>query len=249
MSFRRVAGIAGILTAVLEFVFMVVLGGDDPDPDASGAEVIAWLSDNQGLTEFRMGLGAASIFFAIIFIVGLGLLLRSHERREDGWSIVGFTGGLLSMAMFGAAIAAFAVLVIQVEDIDPALASVLWDFEGGSLHLVTGTMAVMALGFGVAIIRSRALPAWIGWFALGVTALSVVPAVTVVPTAELTGVSGALAMISGAAFSLWVLVIALWMAAGPSTADDERAADVDVTTASRSTAVSEVAESEESAPV
>lgn len=243
MSFRRIAGIAGLLTVVLEFVFMVGLGGDDPDPDASGAEILAWLTDNQGLTEFRMGLGAASIFFAIIFIAGLSLLVRNHEQRDDGWALVGFTGGLLSIAMFGAAIAAFAALVIQVEHIDPALAEVLWDIEGGSVHLVSMTMAAMALGFGVAIVRTGVLPAWIGYGGVVVAALSVVPGVTVVPTAELTGV-GNLAMVSGPAFSLWVLAVSIWMAAG---ADADVAAPrhhVDTTPDLRSSTVSE-----KSAPV
>ena len=106
---RGYAGIAFVVSLALFFG----LGGDDPDGDASGAEVVEWVIDNEGLIEFRLALTAVTLFVAGIFFVGLFGLLRARERSgEDYWSLVGLAGGILTAAMVGASAAPIVALVV-----------------------------------------------------------------------------------------------------------------------------------------
>ena len=210
MSFKRIAGIAGIAAVALDVVFLA-LGGDEPAGDASGAAVLSWLGDNQGLTEFRLAVGAAGFFVAGIFMVGLFGLLRDRERAtEDHWSLVGLTGGVISLAALAVGRAAIVALVGRADEVSEGLARFSWDLAGGAASWEVMASALMLTGFSAAIYRTRTLPRWVAHLGFVAAVLVVIPGLASVPTAQLTGV-GILLFIAFPVFLLWTLIVSIWM--------------------------------------
>ena len=67
MSFRRIAGIAGVIFVVL-LVVQVVIGGDEPAPGDDIADVVEYFQDDAGLQEFSVGAGAVGTLLFPLFL-------------------------------------------------------------------------------------------------------------------------------------------------------------------------------------
>lgn len=211
MSFTRTAGIAGITGFLLDVVFVFALGADDPEGDASGAAVLEWVVDNEGLTEFRLALGAASIVLAVIFLVGLFGLLRARERDgEDLWSFVGLIGGVLSLAAVAVAASAVTALVVRVDELSAGAAELLWDLGQGASSFEVLAFAIALVGFSAAIYRTRAMSPWVAYAGFVGAVLALIAGLVPVRTAEQSGI-GVAAFIALLIFELWTLVVSVLM--------------------------------------
>ena len=168
------AGVASILLFVLGVV--VIESGDTPGDEATGAEQAAYYADSLGTLAVGAVLWGVGIIALIWFLDGL----RTHILPASG-QLARLTYG------FGFAAALF-LLASIVPDVAGAITSdnLERDLDGGAAEAI-GSLGdgfffaaeLMLAGFffavGLAAIRARALPAWLGWISLILVVVALIP--------------------------------------------------------------------------
>ncbi len=178
MDERRVTPLAGVLSVVLFVVSVLVAEADSnsPDDDATGAELASYLADNLGTLAIGTVLWGLGTIALIWFLDGL----RTR--------IAPASGQLARLAYgFGFAAALF-LLASIVPEVAGALASDNLDrnLEGGAAEAMTAlgdgffiAAELMLVGFflavGLAAVRARVLPAWVGWISLVLAVVALIP--------------------------------------------------------------------------
>jgi hypothetical protein len=173
--FLRIAGVAGLLMAVLGIVINVVLLAPPPDPpnglDAPIDEVAAYVVEKGDM--LTLGHGLRYFAQVLLLLVGAGLhrLVRgAHDGTHRGWAMVGLLAtvwipavGIVAQSLEGVAVWQAGSLAEQ-----PQLALTLW---GSSTFLWNSSIVpfcALMLGFSVAGHVSGAFPRWL--VVLGLTA-------------------------------------------------------------------------------
>jgi hypothetical protein len=193
-TWAKRAPLTGIV-AVLLFIIAFAIGGETPSSGDSAREVLDFYADNEG-SQFAAALILAYGALFLVFFAGvLRAALRRSEAESGVLSAVAFGGGI--MAAIGAlAFASFTFALADThDDIGPGAAQALnvlnTDFF---LPVAVGT-GVFMLAAGIAIVRGRMLPTWLGWAGIVIGVVAVTPA----------GFFGFLAM------GLWVIVASVLM--------------------------------------
>lgn len=177
MEETRLTPLMGIASVVLFMVAIFVIeAAEMPEPGASGTEIAAYLD------------GALGRLAVALFISGLGTLafiwfldgLRTYLSRVSDQ-----LGRLMFHFGFGVALFRLAALL---PDVAGALASDERELEGAAAEAITSLgngffigAQVMLVGLlvtaGLAIIRGRgrALPTWVGWIALALATVAMLP--------------------------------------------------------------------------
>ena len=186
-------GVAFVVVLIVSFI----VGGEPPDVDEPVGEIIDFYREDDDM----IMVGAALEGMAVVLLVFFGGILRkalSSAEPEGDRSVlptVAFAGTVILAT--GAAIDGtinFA-LAETVEDIDPAAVQALLAlWENDFLPMAVG-LALLLLASGLSIVRTGALPKWLGWIALllGITAIT--PA-------------GFVAFMGGA---IWLLIVSVLM--------------------------------------
>ncbi len=207
MEERHLTPLAGVLSVILfvASVFVVESSGVTDD-DASGAELAEYLADNLGTLAIGTVLWGVATIALIWFLDGL----RTH--------ILPASGQLARLAYgFGFAAALF-LLASVLPDVAGALASDNFDrsLDAGAAEAMTSlgdgffiAAELMLAGFffvvGLASIRARVLPAWVGGISLVLALVALVPPI------------GWAVVVF--AFPLWLLLVSalLWRGSRPAT--------------------------------
>ena len=177
MDERRVTPLAGVLSVVSFVVSVFVIeSGDVPDDKAAGVDIAAYLADN------LERLAIAAVIWGIGTIALIWFLDGLRAR------IAPASGQLARLAYgFGFAVALF-LLASVMPDVAGALASDNLDrsLDGGAAEAMTSlgdgffiAAELMLVGFflavGLAALRARALPAWLGWISLVLAMVALIP--------------------------------------------------------------------------
>lgn len=174
---ERFAPLAGVLFVLLVIVALTV-GGESPSADDSVETVLDYFDGD------RDSALAASIILAIATVPFLWFagVLRSVLAAAEGpparlantaW------GGAIVIAVGIALLAGFTFAAADtVNDVPAETTQTLSVLQADLFFPVMIGAAVFLLASGLAIVRSGALPAWLGWAALvlGVAALTFTPA-------------------------------------------------------------------------
>jgi MFS family permease len=165
---ERWAALAGPAFLVL-MLLVLALQGNNAAEDASGAAVVAHYTDGHGPKLISAFL-AAPVVAALLLFTGR---LRMSLPRESGigrkllqYGAVLYAGGLL----FGAVLQL--ALVFSADHGQKSVAETMNVLANDSWLLPVAGVAVMLLGAGMAVLRSGALPRWMGWVALVVGVVS-----------------------------------------------------------------------------
>lgn len=160
---RDLAPLTGALFVVLTVVAFVALGGETPDGDASGAKVVSFYDDNE----------TQQILAAVVLSLGsVALLFFSATLRERLISVLPERSSLPTAAMIGGVVAASGFLVgagvhfalaDYADNIRPAAAQALNALDSDLFLPFTSGLAVLMLSTSMLVIRTRFLPAWLGW--------------------------------------------------------------------------------------
>ena len=167
MDVRRWMPLSGIVFVALVLLAVVVLSGEHPESDASGAEVLAFYdAENVRQTLAAMVLAAAAPFI-VFFALSLGAFLFENDKRSlwemalVGGSVLtagaAIAGGWIHFALADGAEAGVSAEAMQALNV---LDSDVW------LPLTTA-LGVMMLGAAGALLTSTGLPRWLGgppWF-------------------------------------------------------------------------------------
>jgi hypothetical protein len=208
MNDRRVTPVAGVLSVVLFVIGVFVLeSGDTPGDDATGAEIAAYFAD----TLDRLAMGALLWGVGIIALIWFLDGLRTHilpasdqlARLTYGF---GFAAALFILASVMPDVAGALASDNLDRKLDPGAAEA-FDSMGDAFFIAA---EIMLAGFfsavGLAAVRGRSLPMWLGWISL---ALAVVALILPIGWAVVIF-----------AFPLWILVVSalMWMRREPSPA-------------------------------
>jgi|SRR5215218_5685223 len=155
--------VTGLGFAVLLLISFLV-SGEPKSADHSPAEIADWYSDNKDSAEIGSFIGAVAggflIFFGAylrkVFEPGAGLMLSILPLIA--LAIVAIAGAIDGMLMFAAAEAVDDVPAAEIQTIQA-----IWDND--FLPFIVGVL-VFNWSVGLAVLRSGALPKWLGWWGI-----------------------------------------------------------------------------------
>jgi len=171
----RIAPLTGVAFFVLTLISFAV-AGDPPDLDASGAEVIEFYEDEEGKQIFSAVLAGWAAVFFVFFAGTLRRVLRRAEGTDGGGlSATAFAGGII----FAVGIAIFAAIQFTLADaagdIGPETAATFHVMNENFFFPAAIGTSVFMLAAGIAVVKTQALPAWLGWVAVLLGVIAVTP--------------------------------------------------------------------------
>ncbi|MGH2748309.1 MAG: DUF4386 family protein [Actinomycetota bacterium] len=213
MSFRRVAGIAGILM-FLGFLATFFVAGDFPDLEEPGSEWVSFVSDEEGSLRYNATVTNFTFVFFIVFASGLFVLLRNTERGSgDAWAIVGLLGAIFIVAMIGSAFSAQSGLLQHVDSLadEPEAVKALARYDSGAFLTSFLGFTTFLGGMGLAGLRTKVLPKWIAIFALVGAVGSLAPLFGNVAEDAEDSLLGPFGFLGFIVFAIFPLVTGIWM--------------------------------------
>jgi hypothetical protein len=163
-------GVAFVLVAIISFI----IGGEPKDASHPAGEIVDWYSDNKDSVEIGAFIGVAATVLLVFFGAYLRNVLRAAAGGTDMLSLVSFIGVVVIAVGFAIDTTISIALAERADDIDPiAVQSLqaLWDND--FVPIALGVLLFL-WATGISVLRSGALPKWIGWImiVLGVIALT-----------------------------------------------------------------------------
>lgn len=165
---RRWIGLAAILGAVFAMaelpLYFVVPACDPP---ICGVETGSLMPDWLILTRTLFNFLALTLF--LVFMTGVRFLITRTDARSEWFGAVAGTAGaawtIIDMVAKGIEGSS---AIKATELIDPTRTVPTYLLYGSISHLM---LVVFGVAFGCAVLRSRALPRWVGWSSFGIAAL------------------------------------------------------------------------------
>jgi hypothetical protein len=163
-------GAAFVVVAIIGFI----VGGEPKDATHPATEIANWYIDNKDSVEVSAFIGVAATVLLVFFGAYLRDVLRVAAGGADMLSLVSFIGVVVVAVGFSIDSTISLAIAERADDIDPiAVQSLqaLWDND--FIPIALGTLLFL-WATGIAVVRSGALPKWIGWIMLllGVVALT-----------------------------------------------------------------------------
>lgn len=200
-----------------------VFTGVPPAPDASGEEILRFVSTNEGLHTAQVMVSVLGLLPLALFVAGLLMPFRASDRQHDeGWATSILIGSVVLMSSVAAGDSVLYGLFLRGgEGLGPALARAFWDFEHVAYAAAGLAVAVMLGGAAVPVLKHKVFPTWHAWLSLLFGALGVLAVVDVVTTAT----EGAFNSVATLGFSIvWVSATSflLWRGPNPASTSPER---------------------------
>ena len=163
-------GAAFVVVAIIGFI----VGGEPKDATHPATEIANWYIDNKDSVEVSAFIGVAATVLLVFFGAYLRDVLRVAAGGADMLSLVSFIGVVVVAVGFSIDSTISLAIAERADDIDPiAVQSLqaLWDND--FIPIALGTLLFL-WATGISVVRSGALPKWIGWIMLllGVVALT-----------------------------------------------------------------------------
>jgi hypothetical protein len=173
-NWSRAAALTGIAFTVLVAIG-AVLAGSTPGDTASGQAVIAFYV-RHGARQKASDVFLAFAFVALVFFAGW---LRAYFRRHtshDGLAVTAVAGAVLLAAgqTIGAGLSW--TLAAAPGQLQPAAAQALNAAANDMVLTSAAGWFIFAVASGLVIIRSKALPSWLGWVSFVIAVVVVTPA-------------------------------------------------------------------------
>lgn len=175
-GWERLAALSGVVAVALWVIGIVIQESSNlPGDDASGDEVLAWFASEENTIlagGFVFMLGA---LFFFVFLAALRVRLLEAEGPV----------GFLTALVYGAGIAAaLSLLMLPAPDMSGALSNEELTGDAALAVNSLGDMfflgaelasALLIAAAGLIFIRTRVLPAWLGWASLVVALWLLIP--------------------------------------------------------------------------
>jgi len=169
MSWNKLIPFSGCFAVVLVLVGLLVTG-DTPGTGASTAEVKSFYAAHDGrMLASGILLTLGGLFF-LVFFAAFRNYLRQYEGEGGGISTYSYAGGILVAAGLGV-LAAISFALGDVPDkADPAALQTLNVMSENFFPPFAIGVTAFLVSSAVAVLRTHALPRWIGW-ATGIGAI------------------------------------------------------------------------------
>jgi len=163
-------GVAFIVVAIIGFI----VGGEPKDASHPATAIVDWYIDNKDSVEVGAFIGVAATVLLVFFGAYLRNVLRVAAGGDDMLSLVSFIGLVVVAVGFAIDTTISIAIAERADDIDPiAVQSLqaLWDND--FVPIALGVLLFL-WATGISVVRSGALPKWIGWIMilLGIVALT-----------------------------------------------------------------------------
>jgi hypothetical protein len=202
--YERYGAATGILLVGL-IILTFIIQPQPPDADATSQEVFNYVADHANALHFTQLLfGAVGLLF-LWFIGTLRSLVGAAEGGQGRLATIAYGGGLVALVtlMVGFGLAATATLHPVTND--PDLTRALWD--ASLLIPAVGAPAIVVFfaANSISILRSRYLPAWLGWLGLAAAFFNAFGITPVYTDHGVFSSDGALGLFGGLLlFLIWV---------------------------------------------
>jgi hypothetical protein len=198
-SLAPLTGVAFVVLAVLAFV----ISGETPDSNDSPQKVLSFYQDNDTEQIWASAVLAWSTVFLLFFVGILRSLLHAAEGGIARLSAVAFGGGIvLAIGILSFAGFTFGLADAADDGLTPQAAQALNVLNTDFFFPVAAGLGTLMIATGIVSIRSRALPAWLGWAALVIGIVAVTP----------------LGFFAFLVFGIWTLVTSVILWRAPTTA-------------------------------
>jgi hypothetical protein len=170
----RYAPLTGVVFVGL-LVAVFATSGSTPGVHSTGAHVISFYKAHHGEQIAGNVLGAVGVAFFLFFAATLRARLR---RREGGEALAALAfGGAVLLAVGGAAFSALGFALADARNtLDPSAAQALNVLINDFFFPLAVGTCVFMIGNWLAIVRTGALPKWLGWVALPIGIAALTPA-------------------------------------------------------------------------
>jgi hypothetical protein len=175
MTARRLVPLSGV-AAVAFLIGAFAIGGDTPDTDAPINEVVSFYTEHDSDQQWGAFLLSLGALFFVFFSTNVAGMLRRAQGETGGSSALSFAGGIL----FAVGVLIFAGLAFTLgdaaDDIEPSAVQALHVMSNDMFFPVAVGTATFLIGTGIAVVKTGALPAWLGWVAIVLGVVAVTPA-------------------------------------------------------------------------
>lgn len=144
---------------------LYVLGAGVPEADASGEEVVAYYEDHEIKEYVASALEVVAAAILVFFAAHLRRLIRVAEQSDEYLSSVVFAGGILLAAALAAAEATHGALAIDPQYLTPEAAKAINVLDQQFIFPTMLGFGLFLVAMGLATVRLRILPVWLGWIA------------------------------------------------------------------------------------
>ena len=174
-SWARYAPLSGLLAVAILVVSIIVAGFDSVDSNDSVVKVVNFWKDND--TEQSVGaiLSAIAMVPLLWFLGSLRSAFRAAEGETGRLSAIAFAGGIVLVG-FGLVDSALQFAVAEsVGDIPPVATQTLSALYNNFFFGFPVGIGTLLLASSLVILRTRVLPAWLGWVTLVLGILNLTP--------------------------------------------------------------------------
>ena len=185
------------LTGVVFVVLVVIafsIGGEPPEANSSTQEIVDFYVDNKDSVSAGAFIATLAVLFLVFFANHLRRVLdAAGDAALSATVLVGAAMMAVGVAIDSTISLSLAQAAEDIEATSVQTLQALWDND--FLPIALGTV-VFLFSAGISIIRTGALPRWLGWVALVLAVLGVTP----------------LGFIAFLGAGVWILVISVMLA-------------------------------------
>jgi hypothetical protein len=166
--------LTGVGFVVLGIVSFIV-GGEPKSADEPVGEIVEYYVDNKDSIQVAAFIGVAATLLLVFFGAYLRRVLRAAAPEGEILSLVSFLGLVVVAVSFAIDTTILIALSEAADDIDPVAVQslqALWDND--FVPLVLGVLMFL-WATGLAVIRTGALPKWLGWVMVVLGVLGLTP--------------------------------------------------------------------------
>jgi hypothetical protein len=210
-NWERWGGLGGILFIIL-VVIAAVLPGSPPKTSDSAAKIAKWVVDHDDKIRYAGYLGAIATIPFLWWMSSLWRMLRRAEGGSPRLTVMAGLGAAFATvfgALGGVLLAVLPIAGVKELGLGGTRTFYILATDVGVLTLIG--VAVLVIAASTVFLRSRVLPAAVGWFGALVAVVTLVGAYATVSTSDtiftLTFVGFALA-------TLWLLIVSIFMLRG-----------------------------------
>lgn len=164
-------GVGFVLLGIISFI----VGGEPKSADEPVGEIVDYYVDNKDSIQASAFIGVAATLLLVFFGAYLRRVLRAAAPEGEILSLVSFLGLVVVAVGFAIDTTILIALSEAADDIDPVAVQslqALWDND--FVPLVLGVLMFL-WATGLAVIRTGALPKWVGWVMVVLGVLGLTP--------------------------------------------------------------------------
>jgi hypothetical protein len=206
---ERIAAASGIGTVIL-FIIAYVLAGKQPAIDEGATAIASYFNDDRSLTLWSGVLqGLGSVLFLWFFAA---LVTAIRDAGQTRLAAAAFAGGILTIGIGGIAYVMSQALAHSIaRGGDEVAVTTIYTIEWIAYVATSFPLALMAWATGTAILKSRFLPAALGWASMAAAIWLLIGGAAL----KLDGFfspSGTYGLISFFVFLAWTLIVSATLA-------------------------------------